>query len=245
MYLFIPVLGIFSFTTQVRAQTEDGADVIQAMYDKYQDKWYEYLVFEQQTTFYGPDEKVQRKQTWYEAMHLPGRLAIKFDAKESINGILFRDNTQFGFANGQVVQEARTIHELLVLGFDVYHQHPDSTMDLLSEAGYDLSKMYEDEWQGRPVYVVGTNLPDNETPQFWIDKERLIFVRSITEGRQSTIQEVQFNKYEQLGGGWIAPEVIFLVNGRRGLFEEYQKITIPDSLNAEIFDPQRFVEVTW
>ncbi|MTI88165.1 MAG: hypothetical protein FH748_09370 [Balneolaceae bacterium] len=244
----IVILGVFLFNLQMpeaAAQLTTGVDVIKAMHQKYQDTWYEYLTFEQKTTFYGPGEKIQRTQAWYEAMHIPGSLAIKFDEKGSNNGILFNNNVQYGYANGQMIQESARVHELLVLGFDVYGQPVDSTLEQLEAVGYDLAKMYEDEWQGREVYVVGVNLPDNRKPQFWIDKERLYFVRSITAGRQNTVQEVQFNKYERLGGGWIAPEVIFLVNGQRGLLEEYSKITIPDTLDADIFNPKTFAATTW
>ena len=182
---------------------------------------------------------------WYEAMSLPGQLAIKFDDIESNNGLLFLQGQQYGYANGTIIQQMERVHELLVLGFDVYHQSPDETATQLSSVGYDIEKFYEDEWQGRPVYVVGVSEPDSTTPQFWVDKERLYFVRNITIGRMNTVQEVQFNKYERLGEGWIAPEVIFSANGFRGLLEEYSEIMIPDTVNAAIFDPETFVTAEW
>ena len=242
------LFSIFLFlTADVFAQPEvnTGYDVISAMYEKYEGKWYKNLTFKQKTSFYGQTGNVERVQTWYEAMTLPGRLAIKFDDFESNNGILFRDGMQYGFANGAIVQEMERVHELLVLGFDVYHQSPDITATQLAGAGYDLQKFYEDEWQGRSVYVVGVSEPDSTSPQFWVDKEHLYFVRNITVGRMNTIQEIQFNKYERLGGGWIAPEVIFYANGFRGLLEEYSQIVIPDSVNAAIFETETFVTAEW
>ncbi len=226
-------------------EPQNGYEVLEAMYRQYEGKWYKNFRFRQMTTFYGPGEQVVRRQVWHEAMTLPGRLAIKFDEKNSNNGILFNSGEQYGFANGQLIQQMTRVHDLLVLGFDVYHQDPEKTAGQLKQNGYDLSKLYMDEWQGRPVYVVGVSEPDTTKPQFWIDAERLVFVRNFTLGRANTIQEVQFNNYEPLGGGWVAPEVIFKANGQLGLLEEYTDMEIPEQLNMKLFDPETFVEAEW
>ncbi|MEX0608612.1 MAG: hypothetical protein WD016_00200 [Balneolaceae bacterium] len=238
--IFLPNITLFAQTN-----INSGEDVIRAMHEKYEGKWYEFLTFEQKTTFFGPDGEVQKTQTWFEAMEVPGRLAIKFDEKDGGNGILFRDGVQYGFANGEKIQEAERVHDLLVLGFDVYAQEPEITIEQLTKTGYDLEKWYEDEWQGRAVYVVGSDKPGMDSRQFWIDKERLIFVRNISFGRQNSLQEVQFNKYEPLGEGWIAPEVVFFANGSKGLLEEYSRIKIPDFLSDEIFQPESFLNAVW
>ena len=222
-----------------------GLDVLENMHQRYEGKWYKNLTFTQETIFYGQNDEVVRTQTWYEAMSLPSKLAIKFDTKDSGNGILFRNGIQYGYANGQKIQEIRRIHDLLVLGFDIYHQPVDSSANQLQMNGYDVDKVYMDEWQGREVYVIGVDKADSTKPQFWIDVERLVFVRNITIGRQNTLQEVQFNNYEKLGNGWVAPEVIFKANGMLGLVEKYSEMLIPDSLNSDIFDPEKFLETEW
>lgn len=228
-----------------KKEINDGYDVITAMYEMHNDTWYKNFSFKQLTTFYGQNEEVARTQIWYEVMNLPGKLAIKFDEKQSNNGILFKDGTQYGFANGQLIQQMERTHDLLVLGFDVYHQSPETTAKQLTGNSYDLTKMYKDEWQDRPVYVVGVSKPDTTLPQFWIDAERMVFVRNFTVGRQNTIQEVQFNKYEKLGNAWVAPEVIFKANGQIGLLEEYTEMKIPETVNPEIFEPETFVSAKW
>ncbi len=228
-----------------KKEINDGYDVITSMYEMHKDSWYKNFSFKQLTTFYGQNEEVARTQIWYEVMSLPGKLAIKFDEKQSNNGILFKEGTQYGFANGQLIQQMERTHDLLVLGFDVYHQNPETTAKQLTGNNYDLTKMYKDEWQDRPVYVVGVERPDTTLPQFWIDVERMVFVRNFTVGRQNTIQEVQFNKYEKLGNAWVAPEVIFKANGQIGLLEEYTEMKIPETVNPEIFEPETFVSAKW
>jgi len=242
LLLIVPFLSIYGFQN---TEPESGVEVLTKMYEAYEGKWYTNLTFTQETIFYGVNEEVVRTQTWFEAMSLPGKLAIKFDTKNAGNGILFRNGTQYGYANGEKIQEMKRVHDLLVLGFDVYHQPVDSTANQLSSNGYDLEKVYMDEWQGRSVYVVGVEEADSTKPQFWIDVERLVFVRNITIGRQNTLQEVQFNNYEKLGDGWVAPEVIFKANGMLGLVEKYSEMEIQDSLNPDIFDPELFLDTSW
>jgi hypothetical protein len=242
LLVIIPFGSVLGF--QIKEPT-NGIEVISMMHDKYEGEWYKNFTFTQETIFYGRNDEVVRTQTWYEAMSLPGKLAIKFDTKDSGNGILFNNGTQHGYVDGDKIQEFETVHDLLLLGFDIYHQSVDSTASQLTRNGYDLKAMYKDTWQGRNVYVVGVTKADSTKQQFWIDAERLVFVRNITIGRQNTIQEVQFNNYEKLGNGWVAPEVIFKANGMLGLVEKYSDMKIPETINPNIFDPEKFVEAKW
>ncbi len=94
------------------------------------------------------------------------------------------------------------------------------------------------------MYVVGALEGDETSNQFWIEKDRLLFVKMIQNFGENRIQEVIFDKYEALEDGWIAPEVRFYTNGKMTLLEEYSKIETRN-LNAEIFDPKRFTEAKW
>jgi len=54
---------------------------------------------------------------------------------------------------------------LIVLGFDVYRQPVERTMDQLRQAPrvFDLSVLSEGSWQGRPVWIVGATAGDLRT----------------------------------------------------------------------------------
>ena len=80
------------------------------------------------------------------------------------------------------------------------------------------------------MYVLGAEGGDETSHQFWIDQERLVFVRQL-RGEQET----QFNNYERLGGGWVAPEVVFLTAGKRTLLEQYRDIRTDHELNDDAF----------
>ncbi|MDX6497276.1 MAG: hypothetical protein QOG23_536 [Blastocatellia bacterium] len=112
---------------------------------------------------------------------------------------------------------------------------------------FDLSILREDTWQGRPAYVVGAKQGDLHSAQFWIDQKNLYFVRMLRpagkDGAQT--QETQFNKYQRLGGGWMAPEVIFKVDGQVRTTEEYSEMRANPALDARLFDPQYWTRVHW
>ena len=135
----------------------------------------------------------------------------------------------------------------MVLGFDVYAQPIEVTIRQLESLGFDLAKLHESTWQGRPAYVVGAAAGDTVTRQFWIDKERLIFVRMVEPGKQNPKArvETQFNKYIPMGQGWLETEVRFLVDGETKSLEEYSEPKVGVPLDPAIFDTRRWVPPGW
>jgi hypothetical protein len=135
----------------------------------------------------------------------------------------------------------------MVLGFDVYAQPVDATVRQLQGLGFDLGKLHESTWQGRPAYVVGAAAGDTATRQFWIDKERLYFVRMVEPGKQDPSAQVEtlFNKYIPMGQGWLETEVQFLVNGETRMLEEYTEPKADVKLNPAIFEAGRWVPPGW
>lgn len=220
----------------------DGVEVVARMRERYLGKWYRTLTFIQKTTL--PGGKVE---TWYEAAELPGKLRIDIAPLEGRNTLLFRNDTLYEFKAGKLAETKPLIHPLMVLGFDVYAQPLDKTLGQLRELGFDLSKVHESDWQGRPAYVVGAAAGDSVSRQFWIDRERLYFVRMLEPGKQdpSARVETQFNKYIPVGQGWLETEVRFLVNGETKMLEEYTEPNAGVVLDPAIFDPSRWVAPGW
>ena len=221
-------------------------ELIAAMQKKYGESWYKTLTFVQQTTEFQPDG-TSKVETWYEAMSVPGRLRIDFTPISDGNGILFTDGKIFVFKNGKVDTTRSFEHPLLILGFDIYRSPASEVMAKLQALGFDLSQFREDTWQERPVYVVGAKAGDLHASQFWIDQQNLYFVRMLRPaGKEGTkTQETQFNKYQKLGGGWIAPEVIFMVDGKVVTTEKYSDMRVDVQLDPKLFDPQFWTTVHW
>jgi hypothetical protein len=218
-----------------------GDALLEAMHRRYAGQWYRTLTFVQRTVQTPPTGGPERRSVWYEAMSAPGRLRIDTDSTLR-NGQLFANDSQYVVLNGQVRRAAAGHNVLQVLGFDVYAQPTSRTAAVLRQLGFPMTPVREDTWQGRPVYVVGARAGDLHRHQFWIDRERLVFVRLLQPfpGDTSQTFEVRFNKYRPLAGGWIAPEVEAYVGAKRILFEEYDDVRANVALDPSLFDPRRW-----
>jgi outer membrane lipoprotein-sorting protein len=230
-----------------RAETQstkpkNGEELIAQMRERYAGKWYHTLTFTQKTTL--PDGKVE---TWYEALELPGKLRIDVAPLDSMKTILFRNDTIYAFQQGKLKEARPLVHPLMVLGFDVYEAPVPETVAKLRGLHFDLSKLHQTTWQGRPTYVVGAEAGDTVSPQFWIDAGRLYFVRSLEPSKKDpgvTI-DTRFGKYIPLAGGWVEMEVLFLANGQQKVKEEYSNAKANVKLDSSIFDPSGWKAPGW
>ena len=244
--LLICALLAMSATAQA-SKVKTSEDLIREMQKKHAKSWYKTLTFVQKTTEFHQDG-TSKASIWYEAFSAPGKLRIDFDPIKDGNGILFANFTLYSFKEGKVVNSRPFVHPLLLLGFDVYFLPVEEIVAKLTQLKFDLSQIREDVWQGKPVYVVGAKAGDLHSRQFWIDKQNLYFVRLIEPAGKdgSLTQETQFNKYERVkGGGWVAPEVIMMINGKPVITEEYTEIRGGVTLDEKLFDPQHWSTASW
>lgn len=246
-YLFlIFALSLVSLTAAPDPKISNTNELISAMQKKYGKSWYKTATFIQQTTNIELDG-TKKVETWYEAMSVPGSLRIDFTPTSEGNGILFTDGKIFVFKNGKVDSTRAFEHPLLIVGFDIYRAPASDVTAKLQALKFDLSQFREDTWQERTVYVVGAKAGDLHSPQFWIDQKELYFVRMLRPAGKDGAQtsETQFNKYQKLGGGWIAPEVIFMVDGKVVTTETYSEMRADVPLDPKLFDPQFWTTVHW
>lgn len=226
------------------ADLKTGEEVITAMQKKYAGKWYKTLTFVQKTITHKPDGTTS-DETWYEAMTCPGKLRIDFADSKTGDGILFADGKIVSVRDGKVGPARPFVHPLMVLGFDAYCQSAETTIAQVKGLGIDLSVAHSDKWQGKDVYVVGAKQGDLATPQFWVDKKDLLFVRLIqAAGRdKKSVAETQFNKYVKAKGGWVAPEVLFFMDGKPTTTEIYTEIQADVTLDADLWNPEKWMTV--
>jgi len=234
------MLGILALVTslvgpQPADTVRDGHELVAAMHGRYQGSWYRSLTFVQRVVW--GDGRPEGE--WWEAMLIPGQLRIDIAPVDSGNGVVYRGDSLYRF-NRKAVQASKGANPLLILGFDVYGQPPGTTAKVLGEQGFDLSQLRTDTWQGRPAYVVGA--PDH---QFWIDRERLLFVRLINKTPSGATSEIQFNRYQRLGGGWIAPEVVFMTDGKETMREIYRDMKADPTIDPSIFEPRPWRRPAW
>ncbi|HJX89912.1 MAG TPA: hypothetical protein VJ372_05410 [Pyrinomonadaceae bacterium] len=245
-FLLIVAISVLTLPATSYAKISNTNELIAAMQMKYGKSWYKTATFVQETTNVQPDG-TSKVETWYEAMAVPGSLRIDFTPTTAGNGILFTDGKIFVFKDGKVETSRAFDHPLLILGFDIYRTPASEVTTKLQAMKFDLSQFREDTWQGRPVYVVGATAGDLHSPQFWIDQKNLYFVRMLRPGGKdgTQTQETQFNKYQKLGGGWMSPEVIFMVDNKVVTTEKYSDIRGDVTLDPKLFDPQFWTTVHW
>jgi hypothetical protein len=227
-----------------RTDPVDGTDVIRAMHDRYASTWYRTLTFSQTTTIQRPNGTLV--QQWLEAGKFPGRLRIDTDTAAR-DGVIYANDSLYGFTSGKLSAARAEMNELLILGFDVYTQPAERTASVLRGRGIDLSKVSRASWNGQPMFVVGASAGDSTSKQFWVDTDRLLFVRLIESvptpsGRQQ--QEYRFQRYTPRAGGWVAEEVVGLRNGRQNFHEEYANVHVGVPLDDATFDPVQWSTFT-
>lgn len=237
-------LIIAAATVAFAGDVKSGEELIAAMHKKYEGKWYKTLTFKQITTNYKPDG-TSESSTWYEALRAPGSLRIDFEPLDKHEGILFTDGKIYSYREGKLTLSRPFVHPLLVLGFDVYMQPVAITIEQIKGMGIDLSVIHTEKWQGKDAYVVGAKQGDLATPQFWVTKKDLLFVRMFQLGGKDkkSIQETQFNKYVKSGGGRVAAEVKFFVDGKIVTSEDYSDIRTGMILDASLWDPEKFLTI--
>ena len=242
----ICAISLLMFPTMSYAKISNTNELISAMQKMYGESWYKTATFVQETTNFQADG-TSKTETWYEAMSVPGSLRIDFTPTTAGNGILFTDRKIFVFKNGKVDNTRPFDHPLLLLGFDIYRSPASEVTARLQALKFDLSQFREDTWQGRPVYVIGAKAGDLHSSQFWLDQQNLYFVRMLRPGGKdgTQTQETQFNKYQKLGRGWIAPEVIFMIDGKVVTTEKYSEMRADIALDPKLFDPQFWTTVHW
>lgn len=215
-----------------------GGAVVAAMHDRYVGKWYRTLTFRQKTSRLRPDGTWD-VQTWYEALALPGRLRIDFDPVSAGNGVLYARDSQFVAANGRVVRAEPGINDLLLLGFDVYANAPARTDSLLRHQGFDLARVHMDTLDGRRMIVVGALAGERRRKQFWVDADRLIFMRLLEPNPRDSarVQDIRFTNYQPRGDAWISPRVEIYDGGKLVFSEDYFDMRTDVPLDESIFDP--------
>ncbi|TPE46096.1 LolA-like protein [Pontibacter mangrovi] len=244
LLLCLGLLPLLGCATSSSHKYKSGHEVVKAMHERWQGKWYPNFQFEQRAIFYEND-KVMKEEVWQELYSQPGQLHIRFGGFDSGNGVIFSQDSVYQFKNDSLARKAAQIHPLVLLCFDVYFYQPKETVAKLQQLQFDLDKLHETEWQGRKVYVVGASSDqDTSSNRFWVDKERLYVLRVVTN-HSGTVRDVEINNYQEIEHNWVATEIVFKTDGKTTLKEEYFNISFPAKVNSDWFEPDNFPNTRW
>src|SRR5215213_9651791 len=116
-----------------------GEELVRQMHQRYAGSWYHNLTLIQTTTF--PDHP---PETWYEAGTIPGKLRIDIAPLDSMKAFMYVEDSAIVFEGGKRVAARRDRNLLMTLGFDVYGQAPETTIEQLKAQSIALDKLHED-----------------------------------------------------------------------------------------------------
>ena len=179
---------------------------------------------------------------WQEALAVPGRLRIDRDSTLR-TGTLYAADSQFVVRDGRVTVAVPGHNPLLVLGFDVYGQSAARSAAVLRDLGFPGGPVREGVWQGQPVWIVGGRGPaDLRSAQYWVEKDRLLFVRLLepTAGDTARTTDIRFLDYRPAGGGWVAARVEAYTGPTRTLVEEYDGVRADVELDPALFEAKKW-----
>jgi hypothetical protein len=100
---------------------------------------------------------------------------------------------------------------------------------------------------GKRAYVVGAGRTDATSNQFWVEADRLLFVRLIQtdtvhrpQGDTVRTRDIRFENYVQHDGGWVAEKVRILTAGRTTFQEEYSNVRVNVPIDDDFFIPEKW-----
>jgi beta-xylosidase len=211
----------------------DGRELLKAMHARYAGRWYRDFMLVQDVTRYRESGESRERVTEY--VSLPGRVRSITGPIEDGNAEIYADGAFRVYEKGRLTREQEYVHGVLHLGFDVYVQGPERTVAEVEALGVDLGRIREAEWKGRPAWVVGAAEGDDTSPQFWVEKDRLLCTRVVWK-RATAVLDVEMGRFEPLGEGWIAADLLFKRNGRPAVHESYVTFGLVDRMDPALFD---------
>jgi hypothetical protein len=212
--------------------------LIKAMHDRYDGKYLKTLTFVQNNTAYTTTGEEQKSQ-WQEHLQAPGKLRIAFLPATQKSGLVQVNDKVASFDNGMRVDFRPSVNPLLLLTVDVYTAPPAAIMKGLDSLGVKTEIVRTDEWEGRPVYVVGAKAGDTTSTQLWVDQEHLHLVRFIQQdrrGERTIHSDMRIKSYREISGYQVPTEFLIYRNGRPVWREQRTDIRANVELPADVFD---------
>src|SRR4029077_11937863 len=184
-----------------------GRELLRAMRDAYDGRWFKTLTFAQATTTRDSTGK-ERAATWYESLRYTAargtQLRIDTGDPAAGNGVLYSPDSVWVFRSGKQVAMRAGGNKLLPLIQGVYLQPVERTVQELASTGVDLARpVVRYQWRGRPVWIAGAAATgDTTSPQFWVDVETKALVRGIySPVAGAPVMDMRLDSLVATGGG--------------------------------------------
>jgi hypothetical protein len=163
------------------------------------------------------------------------------------NGALYTADSLYVVRAGKITRALGSGNPFLPFVAGVYDQPIAITLRQLEPYKFDLSRVRADTWQGTPVYVVGAaSATDVDSPQFWIDRDRLIALRflvKLSPTPDAKPNDIRLESYVPVGHGWLATHVAIMEGGVVRQAEDYTDWHGDVALPADFFVAERWSDV--
>ena len=217
--------------------------LIQAMHEKYKGKWFDQFTFVQETIKYDSAGNESETSIWYEAIDYPKKFRIDYGPLSEGNAVIFDKDSVWIFKENNFIKKAYSPREFLLMKGGLYHLSVEETITQLKEYGYNTNIFKKDVLNGKPVYIIGAEIGDLTSKQFWLDAENFYMVRRISSQKKTL--DVIYSDHIFSNGGWVEQVVEFWVDGVYVQKEFYKDIDTNPKLSDAIFNPQMFGKTHW
>ncbi|UCD84518.1 MAG: hypothetical protein JSU92_14825 [Deltaproteobacteria bacterium] len=175
---------------------------------------------EQLTTFFG-DTFTGGKLEVPSLLFLEGpdkaRLEISLPQEKRI--LVSQGKQSVSLAAKRIVPEDKTeLRQRLIFRDLILLPSTTAILRLLREEGIDATKVALGRYKGKVSYIIGAREGEENVPQLWIEKERLLplrFIGRVTIERAIKKIEINYQDYRYLNGGHSYPfQVEFYTDGK-------------------------------
>ena len=208
--------------------------IVQAMRDRYLDRWPSNLTTVMVTT------TGDQQTAHLVAYEFPSLARVDLVPREGGNGYTLHGDTATLVRSG-AAQGIEMRHDPILIMTDAYFLSVEQTMTRLRAAGVNTALVSERTLENRRVLVIGSDASESAAPQVWIDREHLIPVRTIGFGNAVDAQpaDVRWLRYQSLGRGWVPREL----HVRRGGVDsriELTEVRVDIPLDSTLFLPSEW-----
>lgn len=238
IYFFLLVATLIVSTAFTDGEKITGEKILAKMYKKYKGNWHKTFTFTQNTVQYKNDT-IARKSIWYETMVYPDYFRINFGDPQLGNAVLFIRDSTFNFAKGKLAGKSKRGEDLTFLLGGMYFLPFDSVLVKMKGEGYDISKAFEIDKEGKGFFVIGANNGAEKVNQLWIDKDKLVVAKFIKYDGNSK-QEAVFSNHKKFGKAWAETACSFFVNDKLIQTETYTDCKVNTAVDMSIFDVRNF-----
>lgn len=242
--LFLSLIEIIGLINFISAQ-QTSIEALRSMHSKYSSKWCQTITSSETSERYYKDSLIN-VDTFYNSASFPNKFRVDYGSISKGNATMILSDSIYSFRHGKFVN-VHTDQEdpvLLLLGRMFFLPFDSVTAKLKDFLGLDMDKFHEENWNGKAVYMIGSNNKDEKVNQIWIEKERLIPLMILEYGEGLKIQG-WFNDYVQLGGGWMATKFTLFSNDKLIHKDTYYNYKANPALDDRLFTPTKFGEWHW